>query len=57
MKKLELNKKAISQMDKNEMATVNGGLLGICLSSCPSGTRKMKSCCDFRDLPLGPDIA
>ncbi len=46
MKKLQLNKETISQMDKNQMAVVNGGnFLGICLRSCANGSRKLKSCC------------
>ncbi|MFL1896005.1 class I lanthipeptide [Aquimarina sp. 2-A2] len=46
MKRLALNKETISQMDRNEMASVNGGLFGICLKSCKSGSRRGKSCCD-----------
>lgn len=46
MKKLELNKETISQMDKTQMAVVNGGdFLGICLKSCANGSRKLKACC------------
>ncbi len=43
MKKLKLNKKTISQMDRFEMESVNGG--GICVISCNNGTRKSKACC------------
>ncbi len=50
MKKLELNKETISQMDENQMATVNGGLLSICLISCKNGSRKGKACCEIRDI-------
>ncbi|WP_378187567.1 class I lanthipeptide [Aquimarina sp. W85] len=46
MKKLILNKETISKMDTIEMASVNGGLLGICLKSCKNGSRRGKSCCD-----------
>ncbi len=45
MKKLQLNKKTISQMNDGAMANINGGFLGICLSSCPRGSLKGKSCC------------
>ncbi len=45
MKKLALNKTAVSQMERGEMAEINGGFK-VCLGSCPSGTRKGKSCCD-----------
>ncbi len=33
-------------MNNSEMQEVNGGFLGICLSSCPRGSRRGKSCCD-----------
>ena len=45
MNKLNLNKETISQMDKTEMAQINGGDIKICLVSCPSGTEKEKNCC------------
>lgn len=45
MKKLNLNKKTISQMDRVEMNAVNGGDWSICIASCKRGTRKGKNCC------------
>lgn len=52
MKKLELNKKTISQLDRKQMRTINGGddakitIPLPCLSSCPNaGTTKSKACC------------
>lgn len=48
MKKLQLNKKTVSQLDRNQMKNINGGLIEIpiCFSSCPNvGTKKSKSCC------------
>lgn len=46
MNKLKLNKKTIAQMDRVEMNTVKGGInIGICLHSCPNGSRKSKNCC------------
>lgn len=42
MKKLNLNKKTVAQMDRIEMGSVNGG---ICIASCPRGSRKGKKCC------------
>ncbi|MFL1896008.1 class I lanthipeptide [Aquimarina sp. 2-A2] len=54
MNKLQLNKETISQMDRNEMASVNGGLK-ICLVSCANGTRKKKACCDGE--PHGIEIS
>ncbi len=53
MKKLQLNKKTISQMNNSEMQEVNGGILGICLVSCPRGSRKGKACCTIRDILEG----
>jgi natural product precursor len=43
MKKLQLNKKTVAQMDRLEMSSVKGG--GICFISCNNGTRKTKKCC------------
>lgn len=47
MKKLQLNKKTVSQLDRNQMKSINGGLnIDVCFSSCPNvGTKKSKSCC------------
>ncbi|SHJ33115.1 class I lanthipeptide [Aquimarina spongiae] len=45
MNKLNLNKETISQMDNNEMASVNGGL-DICIVSCKRSTRLGKDCCE-----------
>ena len=42
MKKLQLNKRTIAQMDKTEMESVKGG---ICYASCKNGSRKGKKCC------------
>jgi natural product precursor len=42
MKKLQLNKKTISVLDKKEMKTVNGGFLSI--FSC-SASNTMADCC------------
>ncbi|MCO7184270.1 class I lanthipeptide [Tenacibaculum sp. XPcli2-G] len=42
MKKLQLNKKTVAQMDRLEMSSVKGGL---CFISCNNGTRKTKNCC------------
>lgn len=42
MKKLELNKKTIQTLDKNQMQMIDGG---ICLASCASGSLKGKACC------------
>ncbi|WP_282086587.1 class I lanthipeptide [Aquimarina algiphila] len=52
MKKLKLNKEAISQMDRNEMTFVKGGGEGfidisICFVSCKNGSKKGKKCCDW----------
>ncbi len=46
MKKLELNKTTISEMNKNQLSRITGGLFGICLKSCANGSRKGKKCCD-----------
>lgn len=43
MKKLQLNKKTIQTLNKEQMQQIDGGL---CLISCASGTRKGKACCD-----------
>jgi hypothetical protein len=43
MKKFEINKKVVSKMERPEMANVKGG---ICLHSCPRGSRRGKKCCD-----------
>ncbi len=56
MKKLQLNKKTISQMSDGQMANVNGGNASICLASCPRGTRKGKSCCDSDPIEFPPPI-
>ncbi len=48
MKKLNLNKKTVSQMDRVEMDGINGGgsiSVGFCLASCARGSRKTKTCC------------
>lgn len=50
MKKLQLNKKAIQTLNKEQMQQIDGG---ICLASCASGTRKGKACCaDSTDLTI-----
>ncbi|XLS30478.1 class I lanthipeptide [Flavobacteriaceae bacterium M23B6Z8] len=49
MKKLDLNKRTISQLDKVEMNEINGGgsvSVGFCIASCERGSRKGKDCCD-----------
>lgn len=43
MKKLQLNKKTIQTLNKEQMQQIDGGL---CLISCASGSRKGKACCD-----------
>ncbi|CAA9195957.1 class I lanthipeptide [Flavobacterium collinsii] len=42
MKKLQLNKKTVSVLDKKEMKTVNGGFLSIFSCSASNGNR---GCC------------
>ncbi|MFL1896007.1 class I lanthipeptide [Aquimarina sp. 2-A2] len=56
MNKLQLNKETISQMDRNEMASVNGGI-DICLKSCANGSRKGKDCCNGDPVILVVDIS
>lgn len=49
MKKLQLNKKTISQLDRKQMQTINGGIeIPLpCLSSCKNvGTTRSKACCN-----------
>ncbi len=45
MKKLNLNKKTVSQMDRVEMDGINGGDFSFCIASCKRGSRKTKTCC------------
>lgn len=48
MKKLQLNKKTVSQMDRVEMDGINGGgsiTVGFCIASCARGSRRGKKCC------------
>lgn len=52
MKKLQLNKRTVAQMDRMQMRNVKGGInLGIrfdwpCVASCPGvGSLKGKLCC------------
>lgn len=42
MKKLQLNKKTMQTLNKEQMQQIDGGL---CLISCASGSRKGKECC------------
>lgn len=44
MKKLKLNKKTISVLDKAEMGEIDGGFT--CVASCDRGTGNRKSCCN-----------
>lgn len=50
MKKLQLNKKTVSALNRVEMQEVNGG---ICIISCQNGTDKGKECCDSGRVNLG----
>ncbi len=52
MKKLQLNKKTIQTLNKEQMQQIDGGL---CLISCASGSRKGKACCDrpSQDIEIG----
>jgi hypothetical protein len=48
MKKLQLNKKVVSALNKSEMRTINGGLAdaeAISLASCKRGSDRHKDCC------------
>ncbi|WP_378187572.1 class I lanthipeptide [Aquimarina sp. W85] len=54
MNKLRLNKETISQMERNEMASINGGLK-LCLKSCKNGSRKGKPCCPSYPITLVVD--
>ena len=46
MKKLQLNKKTISVLDKKEMSTVSGGQAEfLSISSCRASKRVTRSCC------------
>lgn len=56
MKKLKLNKKTVSQLNKKEMRSINGGGIPICLHSCPSGTRRSKKCCGADAVQCHPSI-
>lgn len=49
MKKLQLNKKTVSALNKAEMMSINGGednLAAISIASCKRGSEKNKDCCD-----------
>ncbi len=56
MNKLKLNKETISQMDRNEMASVNGGI-DICIISCKNGSGKEKPCCDQTSIEIKIDLS
>ena len=48
MKKLQLNKKVVSALNKSEMRTINGGLAdaeAISIASCNRGSERNKDCC------------
>lgn len=45
MKKLSLNKKTISALNKSEMSSIVGGEAEICLVTCKRGSNKGKDCC------------
>ncbi|AZA63029.1 class I lanthipeptide [Chryseobacterium indoltheticum] len=55
MKKLQLNKKTIQTLNKEQMQQIDGGL---CLISCASGSRKGKACCDrpSQDITITPKL-
>lgn len=42
MKKLDLNKKTISALNKSEMSSIAGG---ICIVTCKRGSARGKDCC------------
>lgn len=46
MKKLQLNKKVVSALNKAEMSKVRGGVADISVASCKRGSAKGKDCCD-----------
>lgn len=47
MKKLQLNKKVVSALNKSEMRAINGGLQAeISIASCKRGSDLHKDCCN-----------
>jgi hypothetical protein len=53
MKKLQLNKKVVSALNKAEMRNVNGGLeQDISIASCQRGSAMGKDCCDSGRIDL-----
>lgn len=44
MKKLKLNKKTISVLDKAEMGEIDGGFT--CIGSCNNASQRGKGCCN-----------
>lgn len=44
MKKLKLNKKTISVLDKAEMGEIDGGFT--CIGSCDAASNKGRGCCN-----------
>ena len=54
MKKLQLNKKVVSALNKSEMRAINGGLAEaeISIVSCKRGSARGKDCCESGTINL-----